>query len=185
MYGWEEILLRLAAGDPQAFKEIYQAYYTKVRAFANGFLKDADETEEVTQIVFVKVWDKREMFGNVQNFDSYLFRLTKYTIFNYIEAKRLIPTETEEMPAQMDMDTPYEDVVAHDLELLIELVVSNMPPQRQLIFRMSRFEGLSNADISEKLGIQKKTVENHLNAALKELKNIIPIAIIAYRMLIE
>ena len=60
-----------------------------------------------------------------------------------------------------------------------------MPSQRQQIFRLSRVEGLSNEEIAIKLGIKKKTVENHLNLALKELSNIISITILIYIMLIN
>jgi len=48
-----------------------------------------------------------------------------------------------------------------------------MPPQRQRIFKMSREQGLSNDDIAIRLGISKKTVENNITIALKELREVI------------
>ena len=181
----ENILVKLATGSHQAFKEIYRTYYSRIHAFAHGLLKDADESDELTQMVFIKLWDKREIFQNVHNFDSYIFTLTKHTIFNYIEAKHTIPTTNDEIPDQFDNETPYDDLIAHDLQLLIDLIINNMPSQRQQIFRLSRVEGLSNEEIAIKLGIKKKTVENHLNLALKELRNIISITILIYIMLIN
>lgn len=50
------------------------------------------------------------------------------------------------------------------------MVVSDMPKQRQLIYRMSREEGLSNNEIANKLGISKRSVENQLSIALKEIR---------------
>ena len=47
------------------------------------------------------------------------------------------------------------------------MIVETMPPQRKMIYRMSRNEGLSNTEIAENLQLSKKTVENHLNLALK------------------
>ena len=61
--------------------------------------------------------------------------------------------------------------MASDTQLLIEMVVENMPEQRQTIYRMSREQHLKNEEIASRLGIQKKTVENHLNLALKDIKN--------------
>jgi len=61
-------------------------------------------------------------------------------------------------------------VVAKDTQVLIDMVVENMPPQRQAVYRMSREQHLTNEEIAACLGIQKKTVENHLNLALKEIK---------------
>ena len=77
-------------------------------------------------------------------------------------------------------DSPDEDLIAKDLQLLIDMVVENMPPQRKLIYQLSREAGLSNAEIAEKLELSKKTVENHLNLALKELRKILLYLLILY-----
>ena len=77
-------------------------------------------------------------------------------------------------------DSPDEDLIAKDLQLLIDMVVENMPPQRKLIYQLSREAGLSNAEIAEKLDLSKKTVENHLNLALKELRKILLYLLILY-----
>lgn len=157
----------------------------RVYSFANGFLKDTDEAEEVAQMVFVKIWDKREKFRNVNNFDSYLFTLTKYTVFNFIEAKHITYVSEDEIPDREDNVTPYDNLIASDLQLLIDMTVENMPHQRKQVFRMSREKGMSNEKIANTLGIQKKTVENHLNLALKELKSVISFSIITHIMLIN
>lgn len=179
----EETLLLLAEGDHGAFKEIFRAYYARIHAFTYGFLKNTDETDELVQTVFIKLWDKREMLPHVRQFDAYLFTLTKHAVFNFIEARHLIPVPDEDLPDSACEDTPYEELVAHDLQLLIDLTVEHMPPQRRQIFCLSRREGLSNEEIAERLGIQKKTVENHLNLALKELRDIISLWLITYIML--
>ena len=53
------------------------------------------------------------------------------------------------------------------------MIVETMPPQRRMIYRMSRNEGLSNTEIAENLQLSKKTVEKHLNLALRELRNVV------------
>ena len=58
------------------------------------------------------------------------------------------------------------------------MVVDNMPSQRQAIYRMSREEGLSNEQIAEKMGLQKKTVENHINLALRDIREMLKILIL-------
>ena len=56
---------------------------------------------------------------------------------------------------------------------MIEMVVSEMPKQRQLIYRLSKEQGLSNEEIASKLGISKRSVENQISMALKEIKRAI------------
>lgn len=81
---------------------------------------------------------------------------------------------------EADNSSPLEDLVAKDLNLLVDMVVEGMPPQRKLIYKLSRVAGLSNSEIAEKLQLTKKTVENHLNLALKELRNSILLMLVFY-----
>lgn len=76
-------------------------------------------------------------------------------------------------------------MLAKDLALLVEMVVENMPAQRQAVYKMSREMGMSNDEIALKLGIQKKTVENHLNLALKELRKTIYWVVVTLNLLMN
>ena len=57
-------------------------------------------------------------------------------------------------------------------ELLIKLIVDQMPEQRKKIFTMSRYQGLSNDQIAKSLGLSKHTIENNISLALKELREV-------------
>ena len=63
---------------------------------------------------------------------------------------------------------------------MIDVTVSQMPPQRKQIYIMSRVEGMSNTEIAEKLNINKRTVENHLTAALADIRKTIRIWIMLF-----
>lgn len=106
------------------------------------------------------------------------------TIPNYITTKKLSRfTSEDNVPEISDEYTPYDKLIAKDLQLLIDMVVNEMPPKRKMIYKLSRIEGLSNEQIAEKLGIQKKTVENHLNIALNELRDALALSILVYLIL--
>mgnify|MGYP000794906445 FL=1 len=138
-----------------------------------GLVKSESDAEDLTQEIFLKLWTHRSRFTEVSTFGSYLYVLAKHTAFNYIESRRvnLVSLERAGEEDGERSDTPYEDLVAKDLRLLVDMIVETMPPQRKMIYRMSRDEGLSNTEIAENLQLSKKTVENHLNLALKELRN--------------
>lgn len=110
-------------------------YYPKVRSFIMGLVKSESEAEDLTQEVFLKLWTHREKFCEVEVFGTYLYVLTKNTTFNYLRSRqnRQDSQGTEWVEESTDT-TPYEELVAKDLQLLIDMVVENMPPQRQMIF---------------------------------------------------
>lgn len=167
----KEVILLMSNGDKKAYEIVFRRFYPKVHRFVFMLLKNKDDADDVCQIIFLKVWNKREKFNNIKDFDSYLFVLAKYTLINYISTKHIVPIEIESISNQYaDGLSPYDDLVTKDTQLLIDMVVENMPMQRQTIYRMSREQNLKNEEIAQRLKIQKKTVENHLNIALKEIK---------------
>lgn len=130
--------------------------------------------EEVTQLVFIRLWNKRMLFSQVRCFDAYLFTLAKYTLFNYIATENaMMRLEECEIENVYNEQTPHDELVAKDLQLFIDMIVDNMPPQRKLIYQLSRIKGLSNGEIAKTLNLQKKTIKNHLNLALREIREIL------------
>ena len=159
---------KLAAGDARMFGALYRIFFPKIHQFALMLLKNKQDADDVCQIIFMKVWLKREDFIGISNLDSYLFILSKNTIIDYISTKKNV--ESDEIPEYVDAVTPHEKLIVSDIQLLIDMVVENMPEQRQAVYRRSREQYLKNDEIAIKLGLQKKTVENHLNLALKDIK---------------
>jgi len=177
----EQLVKRLSEGDEKAFRVLFMRYYPKIRCFLNGLLKSETEAEDLTQDVFVKIWMNRTRFAEVNTFGAYLYVLAKNTAFNYIESKQIRQVGLDERPFEEEYDrNPYEELVAKDLQLFVNMVVDSMPSQRQAVYRMSRESGLTNDEIAEKLHLAKKTVENHLNLALKELRNAMLLFVFLY-----
>ena len=170
----KSILEQFAAGNHTAFRELFMRYHLKVYYFVLGLVKSESDAEDLTQEIFLKLWTHRSRFTEVRTFGSYLYVLAKHTAFNYIESRRVNLVSLESASEEdEERSTPYEDLVAKDLRLLVDMIVETMPPQRRMIYRMSRNEGLSNTEISENLQLSKKTVEKHLNLALRELRNVV------------
>ena len=136
-------------------------YAPHVEAFAFCMLKNRSEAEDLAHDIFLKIWETRESIGRIKSFRSYLFRMTKNAVFDIFEHK--------------SVQTRYEQRLLHaeDLLMIIDMAVEQMPEQRQRVFRLSRYEGLSHQQIAQKLGVTPKTVEYHIRTALAELKKII------------
>jgi RNA polymerase sigma-70 factor (family 1) len=160
-------------GSEQAFRIIYDTHHAKIYRFAYSFLKDKDQSQEVLQETFINFWVSREKFDSNKAIAPYLFTICKRLVLdNFRKA-----TSSSAMRAQLLQkiseihNTTEEGIIFADLMNFAEKAIAELPRQQQLIFRLSRFEGLSYDEIAERLDLSKNTVKNHLVVALKTLKS--------------
>lgn len=175
----QDIIEELTEGNQEAFRMVFKAAYPQVRAFSKGFTKNDADADDIAQQVFIKLWTKRAILAKVRNFETYLYTITKNTVLNHMASQKAFMVDISDVRNLSTENTsPLEQIEASDLQLLIDMTVENMPPQRQAVYKLSRVEGLSNDQIAEKLGLQKKTVENHLNLALGEIRKVLKMFIL-------
>lgn len=175
------LLQRIVQGDSQVFRELFDVYYDKIYVFALGFLKSKDDANDLTQEVFIKIWNGRGRFAEVRNLDTYIFVMTKNAIYDFLETRYAnVCFDSVDSIEQVDDTKPVDLLIEKELQRMIDLTVGKMPVQRKRIYQMSRMEGLTNHEIAEKLNLSQKTIEYHLSLALKELRNVISMAIMLY-----
>jgi RNA polymerase sigma-70 factor, Bacteroides expansion family 1 len=162
-------LHQLVLGDHIAYKSLFMKYYPKVKYFISHMIKSETIAEELAQDIFMKIWEHREKLIFLRSFNSYVYRMAKNISLNYLEHKYIEELYLENFPEETEFSVE-ENFYAKEMELLERLTVSTMPPQRKTVYELSRRKGYSNDEIATRLGISKKTVENHLNLALKEIR---------------
>ncbi|MDR1407135.1 MAG: RNA polymerase sigma-70 factor [Tannerella sp.] len=164
-------LEKLGKSDHAAFDALFTEYYPKVKSFLAGFVKDREIASDLTQDLFFKIWINRENISGVISFKAYLFRMARNMIYDYYEHLDVMEKyDLEQQDGRMRFYSMEEELHARELDILIEIVIDRMPPQRRRIFRMSRKEHLSNDEIADMLKINKRTVENHITQALQDIR---------------
>jgi len=164
---------RLIAGDESAFTAVYELYSEKVYRLAFRFLKDKEQSEEIVQETFINLWLSREKLNAEGNLWLYLYVISKRLSLNALREVGKSSVLIEKLLHQISelQNTTEEEVLAHDLENYAEKIIEKLPRQQQLVFKLSRVEGLSHKEIAEQLQISPNTVKNHMVEALKTLKS--------------
>lgn len=169
----------LSKGDSKAFELLFLYYQPKLIYFLNGFIKDEELTRDMAQDIFFSVWTSRGKLSQVNSFKAYLFRMGKNAICNYYDHTLVKEKfDIEQLAQPIVIESTEEGIFLIELQALIEITVCHMPPQRKLIYQMSRVDGLSNNEIAEELKLNKRTVENHITSALADIRKVVKISYI-------
>ena len=135
-------------------------------------LKKEEDVKDLVQEIFTKIWDIRHKIDEKKSFNAFLFTITLNTIRDHfrkqVKNRKLINKWLEE--AESYSESTLQSIELASLEKAVDSVVVQLPPKRQMVYKLSRIDGLSNDEIAEIMNIEKKTVENHLNLALKRLR---------------
>jgi RNA polymerase sigma-70 factor (family 1) len=166
----ESLLQHLKASSEPAFKTLYRRYWRKCFAMAFRKIGVKSIAEEITQTVFVSLWEKRNDLI-IHYLEAYLFTAVKYQFFKYIEAQ-LVRTKYE---AQLDTPLWDENIVEKEVFLVdlthaLEKAVLQLPEKTQQIYRLSRIQHLSHKEIAIQVALSEKSVEYHITQALKSLR---------------
>ncbi len=165
----KELLKRLSRGDEQAFEALFRTWYGPLVVFANRFLHDQMEAENIVQVLFINIWERRKTI-KVESWKSYLKVAVRNRCMNYLSRQKHHLSIDEQLP--LPDDDPGEELPDQELLDEINRAIDRMPPQRQRIFKMGRFGGLKYREIAAQLGISPKTVEVQMGQALKYLREL-------------
>lgn len=165
------LIIALKNGDEEAFTSLYHRYCNKVYKFCSLYFTNNSSAEEIVQEVFIKLWDIRSYVNENENLEGLLFIITRNMVFD--NTRKNFNESFYQISILAAYDKAYdieEELHAKDLKVYIDRLVNELTPRQKEIFCMSRYEHLSYKEIAEKLNITPKTVERHINEALKYLK---------------
>lgn len=160
-------------GDLKAYEQLFMHYYPILRAFVLGFVKIDEQAKDIAQDVFMKLWQYRGSLDAAKPIKPYIFLLARREVCSYFRNKQTVMEQNFSgggfLPAMPD-DSTQQNLDAGELSAVVGRILESMPPQRRRIFSMSRKEGLSDAEIAERLGLSVRTVNKHIELALKDIR---------------
>lgn len=163
---------KLKEGDVVSFDNIFKKYHEKVYYFANSYLKNKEEAEDVVQEVFMNLWRYRDQINEQYVFSKYLFKITYNSTCKRFRKRASEKKHLEEVAqnTSIEDDSTKLDIEYNNLLETKNLLINNLPARQKDILLLSIEEQLTSEEISQRLNISKKTVENYLSAARNYLR---------------
>ncbi len=166
----EQFLRETAEGNEAAFAALFDKYWAGVYSHILSFLKEAVLAEEVTQDIFLKIWEQRKRLPELDSFRNFLFVITRNRIFSELRKKKELPGDPESFILEEPHMIPDRQLGYKEFYRQVMEAIDLLPPQKKRVFTMYRVEQLSRADIVRETGLSYGTVNQYLVEAGSFLK---------------
>jgi RNA polymerase sigma-70 factor (family 1) len=157
--------------DSAAFREIYIRYWKEIFTLAYKKVRSKELAEELTQNIFVSLWERRTGHG-VQHLKSWLLGALKFSIINQYKSQMVHEKYVSYSSSHSSelSDATVQQIFLKDLSEAVELGVTLLPKKTQKVFKLSRMENRTVKEISQTMNISEKAVEYHITQSLKVMK---------------
>lgn len=171
--GCKSLFEAIAGGDEAAFKILFEQYRGRVYASAFRWTKSGFASEEITQDIFISIWTSRSSLSAVRDPEAYFYTAVYNKISRHLkkEANKARILRLSSWNAKESSNETEETVYANDGQRFINKALSQLSPQKKLIYELNRKEGKSYHEIAETLHISPHTVKSHLLKAIKFVRN--------------
>lgn len=151
--------------------EIYLLYSPRLFLLALKLTGDREESEEIIQDVFIRLWLKNENLSIKYSLKAYLFRSVYYACLDYLRKEKVQhKSKRQEILDEHNVVEFYDPVLLEELEHAINSCIGKLPIQCKKIFLLHRNDNLTYKQIAAQLNVSVKTVETHMGRAVKSLK---------------
>lgn len=182
------LVKKLKEGDHEAFEQVYDLYKDRIIGNLLRILKDRSLVEELTQDLFLQIWNNKEDIDLEKSFKAYVF-----TIANNL-AKNALKRAYHDLKmrsailsvSQQSYEHIEQEIEIKDNKKLLYDLLDILPPKRKHIFILCKIEGKTYEEVSQMLNVSHNTINDHIykaNLTLKKYcidKNVLASAALLY-----
>lgn len=170
-YADNQLLSLVKSGSEEAFSILFERYRSRLFYYLLRHTKSAEIAEEIVIDIFVKLWKGREMADQIGEPSAFFHKVGYFKALDFLRAagrsKRLQEIYCKRATEQVRL--PDELLIDAETRSLILRAIDQLPPQRKLIYQLSRDEGLTHEEIADKLNLSKSTVNNTIVTASRSV----------------
>lgn len=169
----KDLLQQLIAGDERGFAGLYDLYSPSIQKFILRYVNSSPLSEDLTQEVFIKIWENRAILADVKSFKAYLFVTARNHTLNSM--KVIFRSEVaigEVVDSFVHLRNETEEQLMHKEYLVfLRKILDSLPERTREIFRLCRDQEKSYDEVAKSLNISRNAVKNHMVQSMKVLRS--------------
>lgn len=166
------LLKRLKEDDTSAFMQLYDHYHRPLYVYILRFVKIPGTAEDILQDVFLKVWEVRDRIKPDVSLNAYLYKISRNKVYKLL--KEIGKSEETRFKFLQQLgnyvEAPHLQLQWKQYHEVLQQAISQLPPQRQRVFKLCREQGKTYDQAATELGISKNTIKEHMVAATRFIK---------------
>lgn len=167
------LLKGISKGDENAFSQLYRLYYAPLCLYADRFVKDSAAAEDIVEEAFLKVWERRRTFTTPKHLAAFLYQSIKNACLDLIKTSARMDVRHQSFAADhyvLSETDHLTDIVRTEILVSLYYAIASLPPKVGGIIQKTFFEGKSNQEVADEMGISLQTVKNQKHRGIGLLR---------------
>lgn len=163
---------KIRSGDKQAFRLLFDEYYSSLCLYANSVMNDLELSQDLVSDCFVRLWERKETIQIESSLKNYLLLSVRNSIYSYLRSPESRKADLNSIIERLE-NTPVEEYNLEKEEVILRVrkLIEELPQQRKKILELAAFQGKSYREIGEILGISVNTVNTQMSRAYRFLRD--------------
>ena len=165
-------LNQLNARQHEAFKQLFKDYYQDLAYFSAKILKDSIVAEDITQEVFIRLWEKENHFDNLLSLKSYLYLSARNACINYLKHHRIVTEFENSLSEETSEESTWNTIVESEIISILSEYIHQLPLEYAKIMDLVK-QGYNSTEISTLTGASSSTVRSQKQRGIALLKKMV------------
>jgi len=166
-----EVATRALQGDRDAFGELYDVLIDPLSRYLYPMTGSKDMTMDIIHDVFVRLWENRHKIIIKGSAQALIYTMARNHAINVLKrSNRSISTDFESWQPSFEHHSLQPDAAGTEFARQLNKWIQELPPRRSEAFMLSRFHDLSHAQIGLVMNLSERTVDTHIQHALRDLR---------------
>lgn len=168
----ELLAIKIKDSDEEAFNQLFQILWQPLFIFAQSIIMNEEKAKDIVQESWINYWDKRSEI-DIVNIRAFLYQTVRFKIYKELRDNKFNSVQLEVIS---NLSQSPEIVLEHNLQhkyFDLNRALSKLSPRCKEIFDLKVNFDFNNEEISNKLNISKRTVDNQLSLARKAIESVL------------